>query len=68
MLITATLREIVVKFCGSLLQASMQDYCVMLEMFEKATPVNTYTNAISAKESEKNCLLTNGSEDQQVRV
>ena len=42
------LREIVVKFCGSLLQASMQDYCVMLEMFEKATPVNTYTNAISA--------------------
>ena len=42
------LREIVVMFCGSLLQASMQDYCVMLEMFEKATPVNTYTNAISA--------------------
>ena len=46
-------REIVVKFCGSLLQASMQDYCVKLEVFEKATPVNTYTNAISAKESEK---------------
>ena len=42
------LREIVVMFCGSLLQASMQDYCVMLEVFEKATPVNTYTNAISA--------------------
>ena len=42
------LHEIVVKFCGSLLQASMQDYCVMLEVFEKATPVNTYTNAISA--------------------
>ena len=43
------LREIVFMFCGSLLQASMQDYCVMLEMFEKATPVNTYTNAISAR-------------------
>ena len=47
------LHEIVVKFCGSLLQASMQDYCVMLEMFEKATPVNTYTNAISAGKSLK---------------
>ena len=47
------LREIVVRFCGSLLQASMQDYCVMLEMFEKATPVNTYTNAISAGKSLK---------------
>ena len=47
------LREIVVRFCGSLLQASMQDYCVILEMFEKATPVNTYTNAISAGKSLK---------------
>ena len=47
------LREIVVMFCGSLLQASMQDYCVMLEVFEKATPVNTYTNAISAGKSLK---------------
>ena len=47
------LREIVLKFCGPPLQTSMQDYCKMLEVFERATTVSIYTTAISAGKSLK---------------
>ena len=43
----------VTKFCSPPLQANMQDYRHKLEVFEKATSVNTYTNAISAGKSLK---------------
>ena len=59
------LREIVFMFCGSLLQASMQDYCVMLEMFDASEHLH---QCHICREKAENCLLTNGSEDQQVRV
>ena len=39
---------ITVWFCDESLQASMQEYCKMLEGFEKATTVDIYVSAISA--------------------
>ena len=42
------LQEVVRKFCQSLLQRRMQEYCKCLEIFEKATAINVYLEAISA--------------------
>jgi hypothetical protein len=47
------LLEITVWFCDESLQASMQEYCKMLEGFEKATTVDIYVSAIPLKEKQK---------------
>ena len=47
------LLEITVWFCDESLQASMQEYCKMLEGFEKATSVDIYVSAIPLKEKQK---------------
>ena len=45
------LRELVRKFCEAVLQGKMQEYVHSLERFEKATTVDVYLVAISARES-----------------
>ena len=45
------LQQLVRKFCEALLQRKMQEYCESLENFEKATTVDIYLVAISARES-----------------
>ena len=42
------LQQVVIKFCGPLLQERMQKYCKSLEIFEKSTVINVYLEAISA--------------------
>ena len=51
------LLEITVWFCDESLQASMQEYCKMLEGFEKATTVDIYVSAIPLKEKQKEAFL-----------
>ena len=45
------LRELVRKFCEAVLQGKMQEYCEFLERFEKATTVDVFLVAISARKS-----------------
>ena len=45
------LRELVRKFCEAVLQGKMREYCEFLEIFEKATTVDVFLVAISARES-----------------
>ena len=45
------LQQLVRNFCEALLQRKMQEYCESLENFEKATTVDIYLVAISARES-----------------
>ena len=45
------LQQLVRKFCEAFLQRKMQEYCESLEKFEKATTVDIYLVAISARES-----------------
>ena len=45
------LQQLVRKFCEAFLQRKMQEYCESLENFEKATTVDIYLVAISARES-----------------
>ena len=45
------LRELVRKFCEAVLQGKMREYCEFLERFEKATTVDVFLVAISARES-----------------
>ena len=47
------LLEVTVWFCDESLQASMQEYCKMLEGFEKATTVDIYVSAIPLNEKQK---------------
>ena len=47
------LEQIIIWFCDDSLQTRMQEYCTMLEEFEKATPVDVYVSAISASKSLK---------------
>ena len=48
------LKEIVISFCNDSLKIRMQEYCTILEEFERSTPVDTYLKAISAGEPLKN--------------
>ena len=45
------LRELVRKFCEAVLQGKMREYCEFLERFEKATTVDVFLMAISARAS-----------------
>ena len=45
------LRELVRKFCEAVLQGKMREYCEFLERFEKATTVDVFLVAISARKS-----------------
>ena len=47
------LEKIVISFCDDSLQTRMQEYCTMLEEFERSTPVDIYLEAISASQSLK---------------
>ena len=47
------LLKITVWFCDESLQASMQEYCKMLEGFEKSTTVDIYISAVPLKEQQK---------------
>ena len=42
------LLHLITRFCGAQLQKYMQEYCKMLESFEKATTIDVYISAISA--------------------
>ena len=44
------LQKIITSFCDDSLQTRMQEYCTMLEEFERSTPVDIYLEAISASE------------------
>ena len=46
----AVLREVVRKFCESVLQRRMQTYCESLEKFEKETFIDVYLKAIEASD------------------
>ena len=46
------LQHIVKKFCEAALQQKMQEYCQLLERFEKATPVDIYLAAIPDEANE----------------
>ena len=47
------LQKIIISFCDDSLKTRMQEYCTMLEEFERSTPVDTYLEAISASQSLK---------------